>query len=106
MNQTDFNLALEAKKKDCALDLLEATRAHLVRVARNLATLMAASAPDETITSVEVLAEMRKCGYSEQLDLVDPRFMGAVFRRGWQRVGYEPSGSHCRPVSRWKLRFD
>jgi hypothetical protein len=56
------------------------------------------------VTSVEVFAEMRAQGYDTALDMVDPRWMGAVFREDiWTRSGFETTGSHRRPVAIWKL---
>lgn len=91
----------EAAKRDEALDLLARTRATLIEQAFRLAHGIASVSG--TVTSTEVLAKMR------QLDLIpegiDTRFMGPVFRRKcWKPVGWEDSGSHCRPVRRWRLR--
>ena len=54
------------------------------------------------VTSVEVMREMGKTHPSLIAD-IDPRFMGAVFRRGlgWKRIGWETTGSHGRPVAIW-----
>jgi len=61
-----------------------------------------------TVTSTEVLAEMREDErWRERVDAADRRFMGPVFRKKkWTRVGWDTTGSHCRPVARWALRED
>ena len=56
-----------------------------------------------TVTGPQVL-KMLKNSKAEGIDDVDPRFLGAVFRNGWIRVGFSPEGSHRRPVSVWRLK--
>lgn len=54
------------------------------------------------VTSTDVLAALRDAGVDTSG--VDPRFIGAVFRkRGWRRVGSRACGSHGRSVSVWAL---
>lgn len=58
-----------------------------------------------TVTSTKVLDTLKDDpDLRHLLDGVDPRFMGAVFRKGWERVGFDNSGSHKRPVTVWKRR--
>ena len=89
----------EIKARDEALDRLEGTRRELIEVAsemaRNLCELRG------SVTSTEVAITMRGIGWGSEMDAVDPRWLGAVFRRGWKRIGYEATGSHGRPVARW-----
>jgi hypothetical protein len=99
MNQLSM---FEATARDRALDLLEKHRGDLVAVARSVANRIAIR--NGTVTSPEVLAEMRAIGLGDALDTVDRRFMGCVFRTGWKRVGYSPEGSHKRPVAVWQRR--
>ena len=40
---------------------------------------------------------------SDELEAVDPRFLGGIFRRtGWTKVGVVNQGSHGREVPIWK----
>jgi len=94
------SVKIQRVKRDCALDHLEVTRLYLINLARDLAARLAKM--KGTVTSSEVLFLLRS-EVPEMLEKVDPRFMGAVFRSGWIRVGFEHTGSHCRPVSRWRL---
>jgi hypothetical protein len=97
----------EAAKRDKVLDALAATRRELVCMARVFATVIVNKAG--RVTSPEVMREMRDRGWGPKMDLVDPRFMGVVFRRVkgapqvWERLGWENGGSHCRPVAIWGL---
>ncbi len=91
----------EEQKRDIVLDASEETRARLLKEARAVARSLAAM--KGRVTSVEVLNEMRALGWGAEIDRVDPRFMGAVFRRGWERIGWECTGSHARPVAIWRL---
>ena len=106
MNQLplDFHtrMAREKKKRDEALDLLEERRAELIAVAKKTALDIALRTG--TVTSTEVFERLRNEGWGAHLDAVDPRFMGAVFRKGggWERVGYVQIGSHGRPVAQWR----
>ncbi len=90
--------------RDIELDRLATTRAHLVSSARQIAWKIATL--EGRVTSPEVIAAMRTAGYGPQMDRVDPRFMGVVFRAGnrWERLGWENKGSHARPVAIWGLR--
>lgn len=93
----------EAQKRDEALALLERTRASLIARARAVAEELDAARPGG-VTSTQVLALLRNQGHGPMLDSVDRRFMGAVFRRGWEQVGWAPSGSHKRLVPVWRRR--
>ena len=87
--------------RDQALDRLEATRADLLVAARAMAAAICAI--KGRVTSVEVMAQLRLQGYGPELDAADTRWLGAVFwRGGWTRIGYEPTGSHGRPVAIWR----
>ncbi len=89
----------EAQKRDAALDLLDEHRAKLVALAKGIALEL--SRRNGTVTSAEVLQELRTRGHGAMLDGVDGRFMGAVFRRGFKQVGWCRSGSHKRNQPVW-----
>lgn len=91
----------EAAKRDAVLDRYEDTRETLLEAGRR--TALALCGEHDGITSVMVLARLRADGWGAQLDAVDSRWAGGVFRtgQGWKRVGYRPDGSHCRPVAVW-----
>ncbi len=103
----DQAVRFEQHARDMALDALANTRARLVAAARRVAVEMARDLG--RVSSPEVLAELRDRGYGPELDRVDARFMGVVFRPAkgwpvrWRRMGWEPGGSHCRPVAVWQL---
>lgn len=93
---------LEQDARDDALDRLSETRGGLIEIARTIAIQLAQQR--KRITSVEVFAQMRAHGYDDALDSVDPRWMGPVFNEDiWVREGWEPTGSHKRPVAIWRL---
>lgn len=91
----------EHAKRDRVLDALQQTRADLIAAADTVARRLCAQ--NGQVTSTEVFDELRVQGHGPKLDQVDPRFMGAVFRKGngWNRIGFEPIGSHGRPVAVW-----
>lgn len=92
-----------AAARDQVLDVLEEWRKCLVLEGRSRAVAIARR--NGSVTSTEVLAELRADPeWADAVDAVDARFMGAVFRKGWARAGWETSGSHARPVSRWVLK--
>lgn len=92
-----------AAARDQVLDVLEEWRKCLVLEAKSRAVRLAKR--NGSVTSVEVLDQLRADPeWSTAVDAVDPRFMGAVFRKGWRRLGWEPAGSHARPVARWELK--
>ena len=93
----------QAQERDAAIDSLRRFRSDLIAQADAIARRLAIS--HGTVTSTQVLAEMRSDpNLRQRVDAVDCRFMGPVFRQKcWVRVGWEPSGSHCRPVSVWRL---
>lgn len=91
----------EEEKRDRILDLLEATRGNLIDAAKKVAERI--HAKRGRVTSTDVLKVLRSHPkWAAVVASVDPRFMGPVFRKGWVRIGYEPSGSHQRPVSVWR----
>lgn len=96
-----MQMTLDEQARDAALDHHERTKAELVEAGREWARKLAAV--NGTVSSPEVFRALRAAGWGAELDAANPTWMGAVFRRGWERVGYEPSGSHCRPVSVWRL---
>lgn len=89
----------EAQKRDQVLDALARFRAEVIRHARAAAEELFAR--DGSVTAPRVLALMRERGHGPLLDSVDARCVGVVFRSGWTRVGWEPEGSHGRPVAVW-----
>jgi hypothetical protein len=93
---------VEEERKERALDELEVTRAALISIAEGIARRL--SSEQGKVTSTEVIQEMIAQGFGPQLDLVDKRFMGVVFRpdRGWLHLGYAKLGSHRRPISVWR----
>lgn len=92
----------EARKRDAALDLLEESRPRLIQKAREIALELVTI--HGTVTGVRVMKELKARGFYDGSK--DPRFMGAVFRKGngWARVGYSAEGSHRCPVSVWELK--
>lgn len=96
----NFDRKSHSAQRDLALERFEHHRAELVQIAHNIARRI--STEQGQVTATDVLLEMR-AKYPTQLDQVDPRFLGAVFRRpGWEPMGYAPTGSHCRPVRIWR----
>lgn len=90
----------EVVARDAALDAIALSKPEVIAIARQTAVRLATE--NGTVTSTQVLADMRKRGHTFYQH--DPRFMGCVFRRGWKRVGYDSTGaSHGRPCSVWKL---
>ncbi len=94
----------EGDARDAALALLKEHRAELIAKARSVATEIALASG--TVTSTAVFEEMRKRGYGDAMARVDPRWMGVVFQKGWERAGWDSSGSHKRPVAIWKISTD
>jgi len=93
-----MDMTAEAAERDRIIGELTQKRSHLVTVAKQVADQLAAVG---TVTSIQVRDRMREMGYGPAMDAVDPRWIGALFRVGWYRVGYVPEGSHCRPVAVW-----
>lgn len=92
--------SIKALSRDCQLDMLAEARADLIAEAREIAEIIFRM--KGRVTAPQVLSAMRELDETGlRLGIVDPRFMGAVFRRGWKRIGFEPAGSHARPVSIW-----
>ena len=75
----------EIQKRDKVMDQLTQTRTKLVAAARDIARGMAQDG--QRVTSPDVVEQMRAQGYGPEIDRVDLRFMGPVFRRGWREVG-------------------
>jgi hypothetical protein len=98
-----MSLEQETQARDAALDLLEQIRVELVHEAKRIAFLIASS--HGKVTSVQVHRELW-LQHQEAMQGVDPRFLGCVFRDGgvWERLGWESTGSHRRPVAVWGLR--
>jgi hypothetical protein len=96
--------ATKEAERDEVLDTLQRARADLIRFAEAVADSLFIK--NGTVTSTEVLDYLRTEESPEikhALSSVDPRFLGAVFRKGkgWKRLGYAPTGSHARPVAIW-----
>ncbi len=91
----------EAERKLAEKRLRDA-RAELIALARTAATHLANR--NGTVTSPQVVKELRRRGYGPLLDKVDRRLMGPVFRGGFRRVGYANEGSHGAAVSVWELK--
>jgi len=98
-NDAMKHAAVERDERERILGALEGVRAELVEVGKRTAQQLSVWGP---VTSVAVFAAMRAAGYGHMMDQVDSRWAGCLFRRGWRRVGYEPIGSHCRPVAMWE----
>ncbi len=94
----------EFQKRDKVLDYTQKIRVMLIERATAAAEFL--DRTQGSVTSVQVFAKMRADGFGDRLDEVDPRFIGAVFRRGWHRIGYKPDGSHGRPVAQWTQRSE
>lgn len=82
--------------------MFEEHKGDLVAIAREIALEL--HAVRGKVSSPEVLEVMRERGMQKQLANADARFMGCVFRKGWERIGMQNTGSHRRPVSVWKRR--
>lgn len=98
--QRAIELERELQARDEALRLLAERRAFLIAVATEHANAIAYARGSVTITEVRAAlrGDPRVTVYDRKLD---PRWVGVVFRRGWVRIGWEPTGSHGRPVPRW-----
>lgn len=106
MSQPSFNFEKTQRQRlmerDDALNLIERNRALLVQEGKRIAEEIARRTG--SVTSNRVFQELVNRGYGELLEAVDRRFMGAVFRKGFERVGYINQGSHGRPQSIWRLK--
>jgi hypothetical protein len=89
----------EALARDEALDALEASRSNMIRQGRASALRIALMLG--YTTSTMVFEDLRARGLLDES--VDPRWMGAVFRGGWKRVGWQDTRSHKRRVAMWAL---
>jgi hypothetical protein len=93
----------QARARDEALALLLTYRGPLIEAAREIATYIAWRTG--RVTSPEVLSVLMRSQWRQVVQGVDRRFMGPVFRdKRWRRIGWEPTGSHGRPVAIWALR--
>lgn len=95
----------EEQARDRVLDALEAHRKPLVEVGHAVACSIWLAKGRVSSSDVWDVIEKRAktdLGLAAQLVAADPRWLGAVFRRGWRRIGYEATGSHKRPVSVWE----
>lgn len=98
-----FDLVEEREKRDRALRLHEEKRDALVSLAYCIAVKLAKQ--HGTVTAPQVFAELAQDPRAvEMMAGKDPRWMGAVFRKGkgWRRVGWTEGGSHGRPVAIWE----
>lgn len=95
----------QATARDAALDRLAVTRAARITTATSIA--LAIWKEKGEVSSTDVWAEIRRQAMEDQgmtwllVDDADPRWIGAVFRRGWRRLRWEATGSHKRPVAVW-----
>lgn len=97
-----MDLQKEKNKRNTALENIKENRAFLVKEAEKLAVSIAKK--KGTVTSPEVLSKIRE--KFEEARHIDGRFMGVVFaQKGtWTRVKFVNEGSHCQPISVWKLK--
>lgn len=91
------------ESRDHVLSHLADTRADLIEAATAIARELTAA--DGSVCMPRIIRAMRAHGYGPALDLVDPRWSGAVLlpSRGWERTGeIVREGSRARPVPMWK----
>jgi hypothetical protein len=93
----------ECEKRDRILNRLARTRSRLVSQAYKIALQLARQ--NGRVSAPEVLRIMRKRKY-RGLKNIDPRFMGVVFRTGWERIGLAWHGSHGQAVTVWQREAD
>ncbi len=80
-------------------------RAEMIEVADQIAAELASR--DGSVCMPRILAAMRARGYGDKLDVLDPRWTGAVLlpTRGWERTGeIAREGSRARPVPMWRRK--
>ncbi len=80
------------------LPLFEVNRAEWLKEAREIAMLLGANGRAITVDDVR-----EQCPPPEN---ADPRVMGAVFDKAWQKVGYTNSTRsecHGRPIAQFRL---
>jgi len=93
---------MESAARDEALDMLDAARSRLIAEARKIVRQLVQQRG--RVTSVEVFQVMRSYGYDAEIDAVDSRWMGCVFKScGLVEAGWENTGSHRRPVRIWAV---
>lgn len=98
-----INLNEERQKRNTILKALQAERRVLVQAGREVARYLFQSY-GKPVTAGDVYSFLESTEGEAFLTLLrkhDKRWLGAVFVYGWQKVGYEYSGSHCRPVALW-----
>lgn len=100
-DQTEFDFDFESREKKAILDELARIRSDLIERAKTIAVQIAKM--QGTVSSPEVVRVL-KAEHAPGIDEVSTKFMGAVFREGWIRVGFEPKGSHCQPISVWRMK--
>ena len=92
-------LAFNLKERDTILDHFETIRIDLLKRAKEIAIQIAERNGSVTSPQVVQALEFEK---APGLEHVDKRFMGGVFRGGWERIGFRSEGSHGQAVSVWK----
>lgn len=91
------------EQRDMVLERHRHQRRMLIHIAEGIALELARA--HGSVSSPEVLREMRARGWGPHLADIDGRFMGAVMlpSRGWRRTGeLDRTGSRARPVPRWE----
>jgi hypothetical protein len=91
--------------RDAVLAQHAEERAELIEVADQIAAEL--SARDGAVCMPRILAALRARGYGAKLDVLDPRWTGAVLlpTRGWERTGeIAREGSRARPVPMWRRK--
>lgn len=88
----------EIARKEQALNTFEVTRKSLIQRGKEIANELYAK--NGSVTSPQVVDRLEKENFPG-INQVDRRFMGAVFRKGWERVGFVAEGSHSQPISKW-----
>jgi hypothetical protein len=93
----------ERKERNRILKVFEEERRRLIGAARAEARHLW-SHYRKPLTAGEVFSSLEYTLKGSDLYLLllkhDKRWLGAVFK-GWTKVGYQLSGSHCRPVAKW-----
>lgn len=96
-------LTEEREERNRILKIFEEERRRLLDAARAEARYLWAHYR-KPLTAGEVFSSMEYNLKGSELYLLllkhDKRWLGAVFK-GWTKVGYQLSGSHCRPVAQW-----
>jgi hypothetical protein len=107
--RSKFTPSVEEAKKNSGIEQVSKGYADLI--AAGIPIAMRICEERGRVTSVEVEAEMLSDSrYASRMAEIpvgettpERRWLGHIFQRGgWKRFGYEPTGSHGRPVSIWK----